>query len=133
MIIGSKDEALERVGGPPPVRGRIVLEEFADGRRFPASSRFRTWSLLADEQRVMLLNVLSEGGAGADEIKAAAELIGDERIVEGLGQGQNLLEEFFDRLGPEFSVITAGGFWPEGRAVSEPSGAQPIELRAADL
>lgn len=133
MIIGGEDEALERVGRPPSVRGRIVLEEFADGSGFPASPRFRTGSPLADEPGIMLLDVLSDGRAGADEIKAAAELIGNEGIVKRLGQREDLLEEPFDRLGPELLVITAGGFGPEGGAVFEPSGAQPIQLRPAKL
>lgn len=133
MIIGGKDEALKRVGRPPPVRGRIVLEEFTDGSAFPASRWFRAWSCLADQQWIMLLNVLGDGGTGTDEIKAPTELIGDEGTVEWLGQGQYLLKKLFHRLRPEFSVIAAGGFWPEGRAIFEPSGTETIELCPTEL
>jgi hypothetical protein len=50
----------------------------------------------------------------------AAELIGDERIVEWLQQRQNLLEELPDRFGPQLLVIAAGGFGLKDFAVSEP-------------
>lgn len=85
MIICGEDEVLERGGGPPLVRGGIVLEEFARGGRFPAAPGFGAWSCLADQRGIVLLNVLSYRRARAMETKAAAELIGDKGIVEGSG------------------------------------------------
>jgi len=81
----------------------------------------------------LLLNVLRHGGTGAGEIKPAAELIGDEGIVERLGQRQDFPEELFNRLRPELFMIAARGFGLESFAVPEPGGAEPIKLRAADL
>lgn len=87
MVIRSEDEALENVGGPPSVRRGIVLEEFAGSGCFPPTPRFRSWRVLADQLGIVLLNVLGHRRAGAGEIKAAAELIGDEGIVERSGEG----------------------------------------------
>ena len=63
MIIGGEDQRLERLGGPPSMRGRIVLEEFAGGGGFPPAPRFGAWRVLADPLGIMLLNVLSDRGA----------------------------------------------------------------------
>lgn len=63
MIIGGEDQRLESVSGPPSMRGRIVLEEFASGGGFPPAPRFGAWRALADQLGIMLLNVLSHRGA----------------------------------------------------------------------
>lgn len=63
MIIGSEEQRLERVSGPPLMRGRIMLEEFASGGGFPPAPRFGAWRVLADQLGIMLLNVLSHRGA----------------------------------------------------------------------
>lgn len=133
VIIGGKDEVLACGGRPPLVRRGVMLKEFADGGALPTAARFGTGRLLADQQRIVLLDVLGDRCSGPGEIKTAAELVGDKRVVKRLGDHQNFLEELFDRLGPELFVITAGGFGPEGATLSEPSGAQPIQLRPAEL
>lgn len=133
MIISGEDEVLEAIAGPPLVWGGIVLKEFADGGRLPTAARLGAGSALGDQLGVMLLDVLRYRGTGAVEIKAVAELIGDERIIERLRQRDDLLEELFHWLRPEVLVIAAGGFGNKALAVLEPSSSESVKLRASNV
>lgn len=100
VVIGGEDQCLQLRSGPPLVRRGIVLIEFSDGRALPASARFGARRVLSDEGWIMLLDVIGDSGAGALELEAPFQLLGDEGVVERPGKRQDFFEKGGDTLGP---------------------------------
>lgn len=110
MIVCSEDEGLFLRTGPPLVRRGIVLIEFSDGRALPASARFGAGRSLCDKIWVMLPDIIGDAGAGPLELKATFQLLGDEGVVERLGNRKNLFKKSGDRLWPCLFMVAARGF-----------------------
>jgi hypothetical protein len=68
----------------------------------------------------MLANVGSDGGAGAMEVVAAGQFIGQQGEIERLAVRQELLEEIVSGLGPGLFVVAAGGVELEVGSVLQP-------------
>ena len=125
MVIRCEDERLFLRAGPPLVRRRIMLIKFSDGCALPASARLGVRWSLCDQGRIMLLDVIGDGGTRAVEPEAPLQLIRNEGVVERFGKGQNFLHKIGHRLGPELFVIAAGKAGLESPFVFEPLRAQP--------
>jgi len=132
VIIDGQDKSGVALGGPPWMRGGIVLPEFPDGGALPAAAGFGTRLLGGNQSGEMAAHIIGDGGAGALEAKAAGQFIREQGEVEGLAVGQDVME-VSDRLGgPEAAAGSAGRFWLEGLFVGQPSMAEAIELGWAD-
>lgn len=84
MIIQSKNERWITLGGPPWMRRRIVLPEFADGGALPSPPRFGAAFQGGDQMRKLLADIGGHGCAGAFEAKATLQFVSQQGEVEGL-------------------------------------------------
>ena len=132
VIIDGQDESGVALGGPPRMRGGIVLPEFADGGALPAAAGFGTRSLRGNQFWEMAAHIMGHGGAGTMEVKASGQFIGEQGEVEGLAVGQDVLEVSDGLGGPEAAAGSAGRFGVEGWFVGQPAMAEAIELGRAD-
>ena len=109
------------------------MPELTDGRALPAAPRLGAAFWRRHQGWEMLADIGSDGGAGAMEIEALGQLIGQERKVQRLGVGQTGSQEIVGGLRPRSFVIAAGR--QEGKAgfVAQPAVPEPIELRWADM
>ena len=80
----------------------------------------------------MLTDVGSDGGAGAMEVMAAGQFVGQQSEIEGPTVRQELLEEIVSSLGPGCFVVAARGVELEDRPVLQPLVAQFIKARRTD-
>ena len=132
VIIDGQDESGVALGGPPGMRGGIVLPEFADGGALPAAAGFGTRLLGGNQFGEMAADIIGDGGAGTVEGKAAGQFIGEQGEVERLAMGQDILKVNDCLSGPEAVAGAAGRFGLEGLFVNQPAMAQAIELSRAD-
>lgn len=63
VVIGSEQEGGVNRGGPPRMRGGIVLPQFADGGALPTAARLGAGPLHRDEPREVLADIIGDGGA----------------------------------------------------------------------
>ena len=134
MIVEGENEDGLGGGGPPVVRGRIVLPKFADGAGLPAAARFGAWLWGGcGESGQMLAAPRGDGGAGAMEVEAAGEFIGEEGEVERAAVWEKLGGESGSLRRPRLGVIAPAGLGRESARLFEPAVAQGVELSAADF
>jgi len=72
VIIDGQDKSGVALGGPPRMRGGIVLPEFADGGALPAAAGFGTRLLGGNQSGEMAAHIIGDGGAGALKPKRRA-------------------------------------------------------------
>jgi len=131
VIIDGEDEGGVSLGGPPRMRGGIVLPEFADGGALPAAAGFGARILRGNQFWEMEAHIFGHGGAGTMEVKASGQFIGEQGEVERLAVGQDVLEVSDSLGGPEAAAGAAGRFGLEGLFVGQPAMAEAIELGRA--
>lgn len=133
VIINGEDEGGVWIGGPPEMRGGVVLPEFANGGTLPAAAGFgAAWQgghLLGE----MLADIGGDGRAGAVEIEPTGQFVGQEGKVEGLAVGQNAGQVVVGAWRPRGLVIAAGRLGDKAGLVLEPLVAQPVELGRAEV
>lgn len=112
------------VGGPPRMGRRVEQPGFADDVGLPAVAGLGASGHLSGENAG---GRRGHGGAGAVEAVAAGQLVREEGEVERPAVGHELLETIMASLGPEGSVIAAGGGQLKTRAVPQPWVTQWVE------
>jgi hypothetical protein len=133
MIIDGQEQGLFLIGWPPLVDGGIVLPEFINVCALPTPPGFGAGFGLADEVWKMGSGEGSYRLPMALETEACFQFVGDELEVGRLLQGQEFLEEY-DGLGrPVRPMVAARELGCESGAVSQPAGAEPVKVGAADL
>ena len=110
-----------------------MLPEFADARALPAAAGFGARILLGHELREVLADISSDGGAGAMEVEAGGQLVGQEGEVEGPAVGQEVGQEVMGGLRPSRARIRAGGLGLEGPVALQPLMAQLIKPGRAQM
>ena len=80
----------------------------------------------------MLTAPRGDGGAGAMEVEAPGQFIGQEGEVHGLAVGQEIRQESVGGSGPVGAMSAAGGLEAEVVLVGEPLVAQFVEAGATD-
>lgn len=132
VVVQREDQHWVVVGGPPRMRGAVVLPEFADGPGLPAAAGFGAAFGCGKLLGKMLADVGGDGGAGALEVVTASQFIGQQGEIERLAVGQEVLEKFVGGLGPGFFVVAAGRSHLEAGTVLEPLVTQSIKAGGAD-
>lgn len=132
VIIQGEDEHRIMVGGPPSMGRTVVLPEFADGAGLPAAARFGAGFGRGGLKGKMLADVSRDGGAGAAEVMAASQFVGQEGKIERLAVGQKVLEKIMDGLGPGGLMVAAGRSQLETGTVLQPLVAQLVKASGAD-
>ena len=132
VIVEGEEEHGVMIGGPPGMRRGVVLPEFADGPGLPAAAGFGAAFGCGNLLGEVLTDVGGDGGAGAVEVMAAGQFIGQEGEVERLAMRQEGLQEIVGGRWPRVSVIAAGGAGLKAVTVQEPLVAQLIEPGGAD-
>lgn len=132
MIVEGEKEHGIMVGGPPGMGRRVVLPQFANGTGLPAAAGFGAALGRGNLLGKMLANIGGDGGAGAMEVVAAGQFVGQEREIERLAVRQELPEEIVSGLGPRGFVVAAGGSQMEAGAILEPLVAQLVEAGRTD-
>jgi hypothetical protein len=89
--------------------GRGILRpEFAKVGALPAAAGLGAGRERGGELREVLANAGGECGAGAVELEAAGQFIGEQSEVERLAVGRAVGQELVGRLGPGRAVVAAG-------------------------
>jgi hypothetical protein len=132
VIVGGEDEGGIGWGRPPRMGRGVMLPEFADGGALPTPAGFGAGILLGHELREVLANIRGHGRAGAVEVEAGGQLIGQEGEVEGLAVGQEVGQEVMGGLGPSGVMVAAGGLGLEGAVVLQPLMAELVEAGRGD-
>lgn len=132
MIVESQQERGIGVGEPPGMGRGVVLPELADGRALPAAAGFGAAFGRGQGVREVLTDVDRNGGAGAGEVEAAGQFVGQEGEVEGLTVGQEGGQEGVRAGGPVGAMVAPGGLEGEGVPAAEPEMAQFVEASATD-
>jgi hypothetical protein len=133
VIVGGEEEGGIGVGGPPGMGRSVMLPEFADGRALPAAAGFGAGPLRGDALREVRPDVRGDGGAGAEEVKAAGQFIGQEGEVERLAVRKAFRQEVVSGLGPRGLMVAAGRLWLKGPLVVQPLMAQLVEPGRGEL
>ena len=110
-----------------------MLPEFAEvcTAEAPEGARVALWQ--ADEFWEMLLYESLHAGASASEVVKSQQFVANELVVGRFLEGEEIVEESDNLMGPDLCVIAAAGFDAEGGAVFAPSIEELVEARLADL
>jgi len=81
VVIEGEQKCRVGLGGPPGMRGGIVLPEFPDGGALPASARLGAGFELRNQVREVLAHVSGHHGPGALELESARQFIGQQGEV----------------------------------------------------
>ena len=84
VIVDGENQGGIEVGGPPRMRGGVVLPEFADGGALPPAAGFGPRPLCRHEPGEVLADISGHGGAGTVEVEAASQFVGQEGEVQRL-------------------------------------------------
>jgi hypothetical protein len=133
VIVEGEDEGGIMVGGPPRVRGGVMLPEFADGRALPAAAGLGATFERGPPLGKVLAHVSGDGGRGAGEVKLAGQLVRQEREVERLAVGQDAGQEIMGGGWPGCFMIAAGRLGGESGFVAQPVVAEAVELGGTDV
>ena len=132
-VVDGHGEDLEALGGPPLVRGAVVLEKVAITLALPSAAGF--WPApqrFAQQVGEMLADVGPDVGGRTAESEAPREFVGKECEI-GFGSGGQRVAQEGDGLGrPWGSAVPAGGLENEAAAVGQPARSQLVEPGAAD-
>jgi len=120
VIVGGEDEGGIGVGGPPRMRGGIVLPEFTQGGGLPAAAGLGPRVLRGDRLREMLADIIGHGGAGAVEIEALGQFVGQQGEVEWLTVRQKFGQKLVGGGRPGGVVVAPRGLRLEGAVVLQP-------------
>ena len=110
-----------------------MLPEFTYGGSLPAAAGLGTRSLGSDPLREMLADIIGHGGAGALEIEALGQFVGQQGKVERLTVRQKLGQELVGGGRPRGVVVAAGGLRLEGTVVLQPLMAQLVKTSPAEV
>jgi len=110
-----------------------VLPEFAHGGRLPAAARFGPRSLGSDPLREMLANVIGHRGAGAMEVEALGQFVGQQGKVERLTVRQKFGQKLVGGGRPRGVVVAPRGLRLEGTVVLQPLMAQLVKTSQAEM
>jgi len=132
VIVQGENEHRIGVGGPPGMRGTVVLPEFADGGGLPAAAGFGAAFGGRKSLGKVLADIGGHCGARAMEVQATGQFVSQEREVEGLAVRQEGGQEGVGGSGPVETVSAAGRDHGERVLVREPLMTQFIEPGAAD-
>jgi hypothetical protein len=133
VVIQGQDEAGIVLGGPPGMRGGIVLPEFTEGGALPAAAGLGAARQGRGELREVRADVGGHGGAGAMEVELAGQFVSQEGEVERLAVRQDSGQEIVGQSGPRSPMIAAGRLGDKSRLVRQPLVAQAVELGGAEV
>lgn len=78
MIVEGQNERRVRFGGPPRMRGRIMLPKLSDGGTLPAAPRLGAGLELRNQLREVLAHISGHHGPGTLELETTRQFIGQQ-------------------------------------------------------
>src|ERR1043165_1838760 len=133
VVVHSEQEGLLVLSGPPLMDGGIVLPEFAQAGAFPATARLGLALGQGDQRREVGAGISGNGSAVAVEGETSGQFIGHELVVGRPLQRQEAFQKQIHVGGPVRPGRAAGELGSEGGGLTQPAGAQPIEVSTADV
>ena len=133
VIVGGEDQGGIRLGGPPGMGGGVVLPEFTEGGGLPAATGFGAGPLSGHELGEVRADISGHGGAGAVEVEAAGQFVGQQGEVERLAVGQEVGQEIVGRRRPRGVVVAARRLRLEGPVVLQPLMAELVKTGRAQM
>jgi len=110
-----------------------VLPEFAEAGAFPTAAGFGVWFRRANEVGKMGADKGGDGLPMALEAEAVGQFIGHQLEVGGLLQRDKILKELTGLRWPIWPVAATGEPSVELGTVFQPTRAEPVKVRLADL